>query len=44
MRDFNGVIVSDFYTGYDSIECKQQKKMPNSSDKRFKWGFLEASI
>ena len=25
LHDFEGVLVSDFYTGYDSIECKQQK-------------------
>lgn len=25
MKDFNGVLISDFYTGYDSIECEQQK-------------------
>ncbi len=25
MKDFNGVLVSDFYTGYDSLDCKQQK-------------------
>jgi DNA polymerase II large subunit len=25
LKDFKGVLVSDFYTGYDSIECKQQK-------------------
>ena len=25
LKDFRGVLVSDFYTGYDSIECKQQK-------------------
>ena len=23
--DFNGVLVSDFYSGYDSLPCKQQK-------------------
>lgn len=27
MKDFNGVLVSDFYTGYDFLECKQQKCM-----------------
>jgi len=25
LEDFKGVLVSDFYTGYDSLECKQQK-------------------
>ena len=25
LRDFAGVLVSDFYSGYDSLECKQQK-------------------
>ena len=25
LRDFKGVLVSDFYTGYDSLECRQQK-------------------
>jgi len=25
LQDFKGVLVSDFYTGYDSMECKQQK-------------------
>lgn len=25
LADFNGVLISDFYTGYDSLECKQQK-------------------
>jgi hypothetical protein len=25
LRDFNGVLVSDFYTGYDSLDCLQQK-------------------
>ncbi|WP_366183316.1 IS66 family transposase [Flavobacterium ovatum] len=25
LRDFKGVLVSDFYTGYDSMECEQQK-------------------
>jgi hypothetical protein len=25
LRDFRGVLVSDFYAGYDSIECPQQK-------------------
>ena len=25
LKDFNGVLVSDFYTGYDSLECRQQK-------------------
>ncbi len=25
LKDFNGVLVSDFYTGYDSLECDQQK-------------------
>jgi predicted RecB family nuclease len=25
LKDFKGVLVSDFYTGYDSLECKQQK-------------------
>ena len=24
-KDFQGVLVSDFYSGYDSIKCKQQK-------------------
>ena len=25
LRDFKGVLVSDFYTAYDSISCPQQK-------------------
>jgi predicted RecB family nuclease len=25
LQDFKGVLVSDFYTGYDSMECEQQK-------------------
>src|SRR6266446_2920799 len=25
LKDFHGVLVSDFYTAYDSIECLQQK-------------------
>jgi hypothetical protein len=25
IKDFKGVLVSDFYTGYDSLECNQQK-------------------
>jgi predicted RecB family nuclease len=25
LRDFAGVLVSDFYSGYDGLECKQQK-------------------
>jgi len=25
LKDFNGVLISDFYTGYDSLECEQQK-------------------
>jgi len=25
LQNFNGVLVSDFYTGYDSMECEQQK-------------------
>jgi len=25
LKNFKGTLVSDFYTGYDSIECKQQK-------------------
>ena len=25
MKGFSGVLVSDFYTGYDFLECKQQK-------------------
>ncbi len=25
LNDFKGVLVSDFYTGYDSLECDQQK-------------------
>ena len=25
MKCFTGVLVSDFYTGYDSLQCKQQK-------------------
>lgn len=25
LADFNGVLVSDFYCGYDSLPCKQQK-------------------
>ena len=25
LRDFKGVLVSDFYTGYDSVDCLQQK-------------------
>lgn len=25
LKDFKGILVSDFYTAYDSIECKHQK-------------------
>src|SRR5579863_7857150 len=25
LRDFKGVLVSDFYAGYDSLSCPQQK-------------------
>lgn len=25
LNGFNGVLISDFYTGYDSLQCKQQK-------------------
>jgi predicted RecB family nuclease len=25
LKDYNGVLVSDFYTAYDSIDCSQQK-------------------
>ena len=25
LTDFKGVLVSDFYTGYDSLPCEQQK-------------------
>lgn len=25
LKDFDGVLISDFYTGYDSLKCKQQK-------------------
>jgi hypothetical protein len=25
LKDFNGVLVSDFYAGYDSLDCRQQK-------------------
>jgi hypothetical protein len=25
LKEFKGVLISDFYTGYDSLECKQQK-------------------
>ena len=25
LKDFKGVLISDFYTGYDSLECRQQK-------------------
>lgn len=25
LKDFKGVLISDFYTGYDSMECEQQK-------------------
>ena len=25
LKDFKGILVSDFYTAYDSIECEQQK-------------------
>jgi len=25
LRDFHGVLISDFYTGYDSLDCPQQK-------------------
>ena len=25
LKDFQGVLVSDFYSGYDSIKCEQQK-------------------
>lgn len=24
-KDFKGILISDFYTGYDSLKCKQQK-------------------
>jgi hypothetical protein len=33
LRTFQGVLVSDFYAAYDSIECAQQK-CPNSPDER----------
>ena len=25
LKDFKGILISDFYTGYDSLKCKQQK-------------------
>jgi hypothetical protein len=25
LENFNGILISDFYTGYDSLKCKQQK-------------------
>ena len=25
LQNFKGVLISDFYAGYDSMECKQQK-------------------
>lgn len=25
LKDFKGVLISDFYAGYDSVECRQQK-------------------
>ena len=25
LRDFNGVLISDFYTGYDAVPCPQQR-------------------
>ena len=25
LRDFKGVLISDFYSGYDALECRQQK-------------------
>lgn len=25
LKDFNGILISDFYGGYDSINCRQQK-------------------
>jgi len=25
LKDFKGVLVTDFYTAYDSIDCPQQK-------------------
>jgi len=25
LKDFNGILISDFYAAYDSLECKQQK-------------------
>lgn len=25
LKDFKGVVISDFYTGYDSLDCPQQK-------------------
>ena len=25
LKEFKGVLISDFYTGYDALECKQQK-------------------
>ena len=25
LKDFKGVLVSDFYTAYDSLDCPQQK-------------------
>src|SRR5580700_10125577 len=30
MREFQGVLVSDFYAAYDSIECQQQKCLHTS--------------
>lgn len=27
LKEFKGVLISDFYTGYDSLKCKQQKCM-----------------
>lgn len=31
LQDFKGVLVSDFYTGYDSLECEQQKSLVHLS-------------
>ena len=34
LREFRGVLVSDFYAAYDSINCPQQK-VPDSSHEGF---------
>jgi hypothetical protein len=39
LKDFHGVLVSDFYAAYDSIECPQQ--MPHPPDPRHQPGTSE---